>query len=588
MSKQSHQSTTKFPGFDQIFQTFTPIVRSLGWEGIALFLLFLVLLIAEQGGLARKNRIGTARMAGRREILKASFEGQLQLLRRKQTKGTFYIGTPKLKGILALVACLIGIVPTLFIPRSHRSVLVLGAPETGKTHFFINPAIRSFLDQGVPTIIYAFKEDMVAQHVAYAADRGYKAEDIHILAPGFPYSSTLNIVETLISDPSDTAGAQQLAHVLNLNVNTGSSDHQNKYFQKAADSLVKTVLLLARSHYCFSDIWLSAAILLLPDLEKRMRLAGKHEWIDLWTQISAANLISVADAGPTAGGIVSTAQHTFSNFLNRDFLPAVCGKTTIPIEMTGRKLLIFQIDQEKQDIISPLLAAALHVIVKKNMAKPRSERLGIFIDEGATTKFPEAANWMNWYRQNGLSLVISFQAIPQMERLYGKETTREFFTGSGTKVLFNPGDYQTCEYFSNSFGKEDVVIQTKSNSYGKSSSRSRSEQLHQRHLVSADEIDTLDTGHCFMRNLAYRGRGHKGRMQAGLPCFLDMTKRLPKEDVEAQNKSEELWKKYVCDRLIARAQRNQIPLNHEAITQELKSRQIAADSLFPPLPVLSK
>ena len=51
-----------------------------------------------------------------------------------------------------------------------------------------------------------------------------------------------------------------------------------------------------------------------------------------------------------------------------ELVPAFTGSSTIPTRLQGKKLLILGIDREKRDVLAPLIATVLHLLVNKNVA----------------------------------------------------------------------------------------------------------------------------------------------------------------------------------------------------------------------------
>jgi type IV secretory pathway TraG/TraD family ATPase VirD4 len=52
-------------------------------------------------------------------------------------------------------------------------------------------------------------------------------------------------------------------------------------------------------------------------------------------------------------------------------------------------------DQNCRDIIGPILATVLHMIVTRNIAKKRVDLLAVFLDELPTLSLPYLVNWLN-------------------------------------------------------------------------------------------------------------------------------------------------------------------------------------------------
>lgn len=568
MTQQANQQVITTAPDNAILQPFLPLIRLMGWEGIALVLIvgFFIL-----GSGNKKAQLTSGRRVGQKEKYSAATVAQQQIRLRHRNKVTLYIGTPR-NDFLAHFLSVLGVSRSIYIPNAQEGIAICGAPGKGKTFSTIDPLIRSSLDQGFPTIIYDFKGEQLRRHAAYAASLGY---EVYVFAPGFPYSGTINPLDFL-SDSGDSEMAKQLAVVINRNSQSGSHSKQNEYFSKAGDLLIQTLLMMAKGSI-YPDLLMAWAILSLPDLAKRMLLAQKEGWLDVWAEVGATSLTSVASAAPTSGGIISTATNTFAPLISREFISCLCGKTTIPLELTGKRLLIFQLEQVSRDVVAPLLASILHLVVIKNLAQRRKEPLVLAMDEFPTLYLPDVVKWINEYRENGLVTILGFQFYPQLENRYGKELTRAILGACATKFVFNPQEQGTAEEYSKYFGEEEVVINTRSRTYGKNSSTSRSEQYHKRPLFSGRDILTMPKGKCIFVNPAYEGRD-----EAALPWCLKV--RVPKLDIQAEKRSEALWDKKVRARLTARDNKLQLPKQQEELRQELRNRVDFADSMFPPLP----
>ena len=76
--------------------------------------------------------------------------------------------------------------------------------------------------------------------------------------------------------------------------------------------------------------------------------------------------------------------------MSPDILSVFCGKTTIPLQLKGKQLLIIGMKREKQDVVAPLLATVLHMIVTRNVVSTkREDPLLVAIDELPTLVFAE-------------------------------------------------------------------------------------------------------------------------------------------------------------------------------------------------------
>jgi type IV secretory pathway TraG/TraD family ATPase VirD4 len=76
-------------------------------------------------------------------------------------------------------------------------------------------------------------------------------------------------------------------------------------------------------------------------------------------------------------------------------LSAFCGKTTIPLDLTGKQMIVMGLDREKRDVVAPLLAMVLHMIVTRNVTQKRQVPLVLALDELPTLYLPALVQWLN-------------------------------------------------------------------------------------------------------------------------------------------------------------------------------------------------
>jgi type IV secretory pathway TraG/TraD family ATPase VirD4 len=457
----------------------------------------------------KNGRMASAHWAGRKEKLAAQKVAIRQINERKRDGLTTWINTPLIlplkppreKG--GKIVARYDITPeanTIFIPDGQRGTTVCGAPGSGKTFSVIDPMVRSVIDQGFPICLYDFKfpGGQAEIHAAYAKSKGY---DVRIFAPGFEGTESCNILDFLKSpDDSETAG--QIAKVLNSNFSlNGGKGSEDPFFQLSGDQLIKAVLQLAKlSEY--PDLLTCQKILALDPSELIDRVKAAE--ISAWVKVSWDQFMSMRESEKTAASVAAIASLMFTNFVSPDILPSLCGKSTIPLDLEGKKMIIFGMDQNRRDIVGPILATVLHMIVVRNIAKQRTDPLAVFLDELPTLALPNLVNWLNESRSAGFCGVLGYQNMTQLEKAYGKENSRAILSGCNTKFIFNPGEYESAKYFSDYLGDEEVVYRQKSRSTSKDGgSTSFSEQDKTKKLFSPEEMLKLPAGHCIFINPAY-------------------------------------------------------------------------------------
>jgi type IV secretory pathway TraG/TraD family ATPase VirD4 len=537
-----------------------------------------------------KGKVATSYWGGSREKSLAARKAIHQISKPTRNSVALYVGTPlRIKSHLRkqwyeagfiktksnFYSSLISANSTLYVPDAQRGIAVIGAAGSGKTFSVIDPLIRSAFDQGFPMLLYDFKfPAQTKRAVAYAMKRGYT---VRIFAPGFPESETCNPLD-LLRDEEDAIAAGQLTQVISRNFDRGGNASSDKFFEEAGDSLVEGILLVTKAiktltgedKYC--DLMMAQAILSLPNLPARLELASKEK-LKVWTSRPLSQLISVKDSEKTAASIIGTAQRMFQRFLKRDFVGAFCGQTTLPLDLDGKQLIIFGLDRNNRDIVSPLLAAILHMIVTRNITRtiPRKDPLIVALDELPTFYLPALVNWLNEGREDGFVGILGYQNIAQLEKVYGKELARAILGGTASKFIFNPQDPESAKLFSDYLGEMEIKFSSKSRSTGKGGGSHSSNEHHQkRHLLEPAQFAKMGTGRAVIINPAYT-RG----LEAYVPLLQFL--KVPLSDIEEMNWSESKWN-FVRERLI---KSNGVQVSDEERSKQFLERRELAEKLFP-------
>lgn len=499
----------------------------------------------------KKGKLATSRFGGSPEKAAARKRAVRQIQERKRNAVSLYIGQPTRKQDAR----------SLYLPDLQRGIAVCGGPGSGKTFSVIDPLIRSALDQGLPVAMYDFKyPTQSARHAAYAAKLGY---DVRVLAPGFPESEVCNPIDFLRSE-SDAEMARQIATVLNKNFRLMTQSSEDGFFAAAGDQLTEALLMLAKSTQ-YPDIMTAQAVLGLTNLGNRVAAAhGLNSWI----RVSFNQLIGVKDAEKTASGIVGSASETFTRFMKEGVLGAFCGQTSIPLDLTGKQLLILGMDRERRDVVGPLVATVLHMLVTRNVAQRRQDPLIVAIDELPTLYLPTLVQWLNENREDGLAVILGFQNLVQLEKTYGRELARAILGACATKAVFNPQEYEAARMFSDFLGDEEIQHKQKSrNRGGGKSSTTISDQERTRKLFEPSQFLRLPPGKCILINPGFTSRG-----EAAIP--IQQAIKIPKADVQASEGSEALWAK-IHARLVRRSPQ-QMPT-----AADLEKRRQMVEAMLP-------
>lgn len=544
--------------------------------GLGLVACGLIIVMAKYlDGKGTKAKLATARWGGSKERKAARIRAIKQLRDRQHNRVALYVGTPAGTSTHFLGNQVVSIIPadfkTIYVPDAQRGIMVTGGPGSGKTWSLFDPLIRSAIDQGLPVILYDFKyseqesatgasKGQAPILAGYALERGY---DVTVLAPGYPESCIANPLDFL-RDEEDSEMARQLAITINRNLKLGDTDNGNSFFTNAGDQLVQAILMLAKGTI-YSDIMMCQAILGLPKLVQRIQSAE----LNFLVREAFSQFVSVAGSPETAASIVGTASGLFSRFMVPSALAAFCGKSNIPLDLSGRQMIVFGMNKEKRDVVGPLLVSILHLIVSRNVAQKRTEPLILALDELPTLYLPALVDWLNQNREDGLISILGLQNLSMLTEAYGEHTTNAIFGGCATKAFFNPNDDVSAEKFSKYLGEEEIQYMQKSRSYGGKggANTSISRQKATRKLFDVNQFNTLPEGKAVLISPGFSSGG-----QISLPLLHQF--KIPKREINSRKSAIKHW--YEVQQELISISELMTPTS-----QEMQLRRAEAQKLLP-------
>lgn len=520
-------------------------------------MLFLVILAKFTG---KSGKITSGKIAGGSEKLAATNKAIAQQ-KSDDNKTALWCGDPnywfggRFQNLSARVQAFFGSPSTLWLPDARRSTLVIGQPGSGKTFSVIDPAIESAMQQGLPILLYDKKGDQMQLHASQAARYGY---EVYVFAPGEIYSDSFNIFNYL-TGPEDGTMAGEIASIIIAN-SQKPGEKGDAFFSKAGTLLSKALIQLVKSHPNpeYHDLAMLYAIIRLPDLVDRIDYGIQSGRIDDWVAPAFNQFVAAKGAKKTVSGILTTANATFSGFIQRDLLPSLMGKSSIPPKIGKKTLVVFKLDDERRHVVGPVVAAAIHLMVVKNLSQKRQEGLIVSLDELPSIHLSNVPQWINEYRSNGGCFILGIQSLEQLYEGYGDKMGNAIASACSTHVLFNPGNNNTAKRYSERFGEKEVTHKTKSHSNSKGGrSTSWSEHLQKMALFTIDQILGLPQGRCIVANPAY---GSNARTLIPYPLKIN----IPKKQVKRWDRSESLWDEKIRPALEQR-QAQSVPSDEELL-----------------------
>ena len=491
--------------------------------------------------------------------------------------------------------------PTTWLPDIGRGLLVLGAPGSGKTFSTIDRILESLFAQGISVLLYDKKGDQMKLHTALASRYGYSVdvfapggvgleEDEDPNTPGRDYTCVINPLD-FMKDPRDATTAGELAKI--LIDSQGGNNGKRDFFSQTGGMLATGLMQLAKSSK-YPDLPMVYAITQLPNLVKRLDWAVRRNderKLDPWIAATIANFLSSKESEKTAASIKTTAEITFSGFIQNDLLPCMLGKSTIPLYLKPKQLLVMKLDDRRRSIIAPLIVMCLHLAIVRNLSEKRKNPFCYCIDEAPSLGvFAKLSEFINEYRSNGGIPIVGAQNLNQFYELYGDKRGKALVSGLYTHILFGPNDSATAEEYSKKFGNKTVITTSVSRSTGHNGgSTSTSRQIHQVPLISVDLIERFPQGKAIIANPGYGDKNDTRRPLMGRIG-------VPAEDIKREHEAQSvIWKEKIRPALAERMARlkqkqetNYIDLSQLGIeekqdwtTEQLNLRLAAAEELLP-------
>lgn len=578
------QTQTQTESSDPIISVPTEIFKEFAnTEMLTLIGLYGLLVLSRQFIGKNKNQLSTGREVGKSDIIHAAkmFFSQINPPPGVCEPSALWSGTPNYwfgdNFFGAAAQILLGKNPTTMFPDAGRGILALGIPGVGKTFAIIDRIIESAYAQGFSGIIYDKKGSQLALHYPLAMMYGYGDEEengrIEVIAPGKDYSGVFNVFEVM-RDSEDAPMASQIGKVIMENAGM-RTDKGDAFFPLCGQSLATGVVQTAKSSLKYPDLALVYAIFKLDKLIERLEynINRTDEFrLNPWIAVNFATFLSSKDAEKTVAGIKTQAQLIYTSFMQKDLLRCLIGKSTVPIKLDGKQLIIFEMDDKRKSVIAPLLATMIHLTVVENLSNKRGNPFFYSIDEAASLVLLELEEWINTYRSHGGLPIVGIQFLEQLYSAYGREKGEAIANALKTKIYFDPGTVKTAQEISSRFGKKDIIIKNvTTNTSNGNTTRSVSSQIHQVPIYSSDYILRLPQGKCIISS-----PGYGTDRETGFPYLLQIP--IPTQDKEREDFCKKLWKETYLGQLRAKALKHNQNIDP---TLELKLREIEAKELLP-------
>jgi hypothetical protein len=146
-------------------------------------------------------------------------------------------------------------------------------------------------------------------------------------------------------------------------------------------------------------------------------------------------------------------------------------------------------------------------LLDTDLTRARQERVWIIIDELATVRrLQHLEDMLTRGRKRGVAVVLGFQAIPQLRKLYGRESTATLLAAPAVKLFLRVGEPDTARWCSDAIGPREVIRPIESETAGPEDLRgaiSVSYQPKEKALVLTSELQLLPNLHGYLTIAGY-------------------------------------------------------------------------------------
>ncbi len=423
-------------------------------------------------------------------------------------------------------------------------IATVGMSGCGKTESVCSPVIDSLIDQGKTIVVYDIKGDLAKRHAAYAAMRGYEVYS-------FPEQG-INLLDFMDS-AEDGQGAGEISNCVHSNLGAVGA-REDGFFGPQGKSALKTSFMLAKESP-FPDLLTAFSFLDLSNFAVRLDAARENLSLGTWAGMASTGLKSVAHAEQTSAGIVGSAVLHMQDLLSAQSIPSLL-KSEIPLDLDGKKIVFFQIDEQRESSVIPIVTAIIEMLVKRNVNgnTKRQETFCLILDEFASARWPSINQWVSRFRSYGFFLFLGYQTDSQVNMKYTKDEAISILSNLSTKFYFKPNDIQTSEKISRLCGKTEVKYKEE-----KRTMRSVVD------LVPASDVELFLIGECLIFSPGMKNRPYRIKIP------------LNKKDQARRDSCTKVWEEDLAPQYLKIFKRKL----ERNLAIQVTNRQAIADTLLP-------
>ena len=414
------------------------------------------------------------------------------------------------------------------IDTSDSHTMLISTTGGGKTTFFLYPNIEMTCACGFSFLATDTKGDVFRDYAGIAQRYyGYTPYVIDLRNPTTSHGfNMLHLVNKYIDQYkstgslSDKARAERYAKITAktiVRVQGFDGGGQNSFFYDAAEGLIASTILLV-SEFCgkgerhIVSVFKIVQELLQTKSEsvpKGSKIKPKNEYqklIDLLPPEHKAKWLAGAalNTGESSmHSVMSTAMSRLLSFIDSELEQILCFESGVDAEQfcNGKTavFIVFPEEDATKHFLVSLFVSQLYnealVVANQDGKNKLDKRVIFYLDEyGTLPKFDNAEDMFTAGRSRNIFLFPMLQSLAQLTKNYGKDGA-EIITDCCQNSVFGglAPLSKSADDLSRALGNQTVQSGSVSHSGGMDrTNSSRSLQMIQRPLLTADEIKTLE------------------------------------------------------------------------------------------------
>ncbi len=291
------------------------------------------------------------------------------------------------------------------------------------------------------------------------------------------------------------------------------------------DSFAQSIIPDKKNQY--DDVWDKSSRIVLVEALKKLAREGKTNISELFSTIDGLNLIALEhffkdtnaakliskDADKTTFSILMNLVANISplRYLNNDISDKQKRFSFRKwVSNNNKDSWVFITARSDQiDSIRTLMSAAIDTALNEalSLEEDKERRIWFIADEvPVLNKLSALKKGLTLGRENGCSIMLGIQDIPQLRSIYGFDDAKTILNNINTHFIFRYQDSTTAKEISEMLGVVEQEQHNETQSYGSSNIKdgvSFSKQLQSKNLVLPVEIANLKVGEAYVKYGGY-------------------------------------------------------------------------------------